>query len=688
MPAAEPLTLTDPIESVPGVGPEFGAALRALGVPSVAHLVHYLPFRHELEEAESNIASLTQGRKSAARGMITATRVGGFGRKRRFEAVLMDDTGRLDLLWFHRPGLHHSIHPGVRLLVTGEPRTRGPYMQMVNPWFRVLEDDAEPPRRAARLRPIYPASERISSLKIERAIAATLGAALPLIDDHLSDDFRRSRDFPSLAESYRMMHQPRDEEEIARARRRLAYDELLFLQLAILRDRFSRDTRPAPALAVNAEIDARIRARIPFTLTAGQDAAIADIVRDIARDRPANRLIQGDVGSGKTVVALYAMLAAVACGRQAALMAPTELLAEQHYDSISRLLAGSRVRVDLLSASMSAGDRAAVESAISAGRAHIVIGTHALLTERVAFDNLAVVVIDEQHRFGVRQQSTIATGDRVSAPHSFVMTATPIPRSLTQTIFGDLDITTIRGMPPGRGSIETIIRTPTDMAEIDTLIAERASRGEQVYVVVPAIESDDRLRDIETTRARIEAGPLAGRRVAVAHGRLRAVDRQRVMDRFRAGEIDALIATTVIEVGVDVPNATLMVIEHAERFGLAQLHQLRGRVGRGGRDSQCVLVAEPTTPDAEQRIAAIASTTDGFVLAEKDLEIRGPGDLAGFRQSGAPALRVADLVRDQQLVALARRDARDILSESPRLNRPQDALLARRLDKALRAAGE
>jgi len=688
--AAASIALTSPVEDVPGVGPELGDALRALGVPSVAHLINHLPFRHEREEAEQPINQISPGQRAATRGEVSSTRVsGGYGRARRFEAVLMDETGRLDVVWFHRPGLHRTIHPGMRLLVSGQARRHGPYLRMANPAFRVI-DGEEPPRRQARLRPIYPASERITSGAIERAVGAALEDALPLIEDHLPEAFCRERDLPSLAEAYRMLHAPTDEEEIPRARRRLAYDELLFLQLAILRDRLANDLRRAAPLPVTEEIDARIRGRLPFALTPGQDEAVADIARDLSRDRPANRLIQGDVGSGKTVVALYAMLAAAAHGRQAALLAPTELLAEQHFESVSGLLKGSRVRLALVSASLASAERERVEADIAAGHADLIIGTHALLTERVGFRDLGVVVIDEQHRFGVRQRTALQSSTRADAPapHTFVMTATPIPRSLTQTIFGDLDITSIRGLPPGRGRIQTLVRTPADRAEIDAVLTERCARGEQAYIVVPAIETDASLADVRSTLERIRGGPLAGRRVAAVHGRLSRASRQAVMERFRLGAIDALVATTVIEVGVDVPNASLMVVEHAERFGLAQLHQLRGRIGRGGRDSLCVLVAEPRTPDAQARIEAIAATSDGFALAEKDLEIRGPGDLAGVRQSGAPALRVADLLRDTALVALARRDARDWLTRSPRLNRPEDTLLARRLDKAIRAAGE
>ncbi len=687
--APSDFALTSPIESVPGVGPQKGKAFRALGIPSIAHLVHYLPFRHEREEAEETIDQIVPGQKVAARGEVTATRVAGRGRRGRFEAVLMDETGRLDLVWFNQAYLHKRIHPGMRLLVQGEARRRGAYIQVANAEWKALDEDGvEPARRGAAIRPVYHASEALPSAEIARAINAVLDHALPQIEDHLPESFRAERDFPSLAESYRMMHRPTDEREISRARRRLAYDELFFLQLAILRLRVERSGLAAPALPWSESIDTRIRARIPFQLTEGQDEAVRDIATDLQRDHPANRLIQGDVGSGKTVVALYAMLMAVAGGKQAAMMAPTELLAEQHYDSISRLLEGSKVRVELLTASLPTPDRERIESDIASGAVAIVIGTHALLTESVTFDDLAVAIIDEQHRFGVHQRTGLRGKAEGSSPHVLVMTATPIPRSLTQTFFGDLDISTIRGLPPGRGVIETHVRTPADRAEIDATIVERIEQGEQAYVVLPAIESGNKLRDVRSTVERLESGPLAGRRIAAVHGKLKRDTRRRIMEQFRLGKIDALVATTVIEVGVDVPNASLMVIEHADRFGLAQLHQLRGRIGRGANDALCILVAEPVTPDGSMRIDAIATTTDGFELAEKDLEIRGPGDLAGVRQSGAPALRVADLMGDMKLLALARRDAIAWLKRSPQLDQPDDALLARRLAKMFREQGD
>ncbi|MCB9838144.1 MAG: ATP-dependent DNA helicase RecG [Phycisphaeraceae bacterium] len=685
------LTLLSPIEDVPGVGSRRGEAFRRLGIPSVAHLVFHLPHRHEREEAEAPITALIPGAVVTARGEVTATDMVPRGRKPRFHAVLADHTGRLDLIWFHGGYLRDKIHPGMRLLVQGKakshPRSAPGQgaLQLINPkWEKLPETDDPPAIAETRLRPVYPASEELSSQAIEAAVAGVLGQALPLIEDHLPPHFRKERELPELAEAYRMMHAPRDTDEISAARRRLAYDELLLLQLGVhLRRAELRRTMHAPALRWTAEIDGRILARIPFALTPGQRRVIDELIGDLTKPTPANRLIQGDVGSGKTVVALYAMLLAVASHQQAALLAPTELLAEQHAQSIAALLEGSQVRIELLTGSLTPAERSAALRRIESGRADIVVGTHAVLTERTTFADLAVAVIDEQHRFGVRQRATLRekSGDESSMPHTIVMTATPIPRTLSLTIFGDLDVSTIPDLPPGRRPIVTTVLPEREAAVAYEAMRARLDKGEQGYIVVPAVDAEE-LRNVRTTMERLEHGALAGRKLAAVHGRLKRQTRDAIMARFRAGKIDALIATTVIEVGVDVPNATTMIVEHAERFGLAQLHQLRGRVGRGSADSACFLIGDPSTPDAQSRLEALATTTDGFALAERDFEIRGPGELFGARQSGLPPFRVADLMRDLDLLRMARRDAQAWIDKSPTLDAPTEALLKRRLLKA------
>ncbi len=661
-----------------------------MGLPNVGRLIAHLPMRYEHEEAETGIADLEPGRIISARGEITATRVSGMGRKRRFEAVLCDETGRLDLVWFNQAYLRDKIGPGSRLRVQGTAKQRGPGLQVANPRFEILDPSSdEPAEYDARLRPVYPATEAINSRAIEKCVRTVLDGALPLIDDHLDADFRRARELPTLRDAYRMLHAPESEGDHQSGRRRLAYDELLLLQLGVhMKRAHLRRTLTAPPLRHDDAIDARIRARLPFTLTPQQDRVVADIARDLSLSTPTNRLIQGDVGSGKTAVALYAMLMATATDHQAALLAPTELLAEQHFLSISSILEGSEVRLALLTGSTPASERASLLAQIEAGELDIVIGTHALLTETVKFHSLAVAIIDEQHRFGVHQRAHLRThatkaGETPVTPHVLVMTATPIPRTLGMTLFGDLDVSTIDGLPPGRTPVKTSVVTPDRRPDVYQRLRIKLDEGEQAYVVVPAIDenSDDGPTNLRTLMRRLEEGPLRGSRVAALHGRLKRDTREHVMGRFRAGLIDCLIATTVIEVGVDVPNATIMIIEDADRFGLAQLHQLRGRVGRGSKASRCMLVSGTPTPESMERLGVMASTTDGFVVAERDFELRGPGEIFGAKQSGLPPFRVADLVRDTDLLQMARRDAQEWVLRSPRLTQQSETLIRNRVIK-------
>jgi ATP-dependent DNA helicase RecG len=709
--SSSPFLLTTPLAEIRAITDRQVALLKPMGITRLGHLIAHLPSRHEQIEAETPLGDLVAGQLVSARGTITATRPVRAGKLPRLELAVLDETGRLDVVIFNAPRWRiEQLHPGTRVRVTGTPKTRGPGLQMANPKIDVLKEGTEDPElQGARVRPVYPATEDLKSFEIEKVIQKVLDAALPLLEDHLPEDFRSQRGLPSLAEAYRMQHRPESLEETKQSRRRLAYDELLMLQVGVhIKRAHLRKTLKAPALKFNAAIDKHIRERLPFALTPGQEDVVKDIAKDLSTPTPTNRLIQGDVGSGKTLVALYAMLLAVASQRQASLMAPTELLAEQHFASISRMLEGSRVKVELLTGSTPKPERDSLLKRLADGELDILIGTHALLTESVQFKSLALAVIDEQHRFGVHQRSKLrekATGE-ASTPHVLVMTATPIPRTMAITLFGDLDISSIHGLPPGRTPIKTKVVPPEHRELAYAEIEQRLARSEQAYYVVPAIDPTHQdegdympaavgvggetaaapapLRDVRTAMRDLEARfPKA--RIAAVHGQLSRASREPVMERFRSGKINILVATTVIEVGVDVPNATLMVVDNADRFGLAQLHQLRGRVGRGSKESACYLISGESTaptPESSARLAILENVTDGFALAEKDLELRGPGEMFGARQSGLPPFKVADLMRDRELLSMAKRDAAAWVTASPAMNQPHDQLLFRRLVKA------
>ncbi|MEO0511980.1 MAG: ATP-dependent DNA helicase RecG [Planctomycetota bacterium] len=710
----EPVSLTTQLYELPGVSNALARALAAMGLTNVGKLVAHLPHRYEVEEPETTIGGLKPGALVATKGEVTSCRPRGSGRATRFEAVLNDGTGRLDLVWFHAPYMIGRFHPGAWLRVKGKCRPYNQGLQIANPSYRVLRPDesvatADADETSdntesdgdAKLVPVYPASERAPTREIARVVRGVLDEALPLIEDHLEPAYRRERALPELREAYRAIHAPLDQTQADEARRRLAYDELLLFQLAVaLKKTQLRGSSLAPALSSADAVHDRVLSILPYPPTDAQARVIAELRADLTGDRPMNRLLQGDVGSGKTMVALYGMLLAVASGHQAAMMAPTEILAEQHHRSLSAALEGSGVSVRLLTGSTPDSERYAMLERLAAGEIDLIVGTHALLTDRVRFKSLALTIIDEQHRFGVEQRAVLrekstAEGSGLTAgiartPHALVMTATPIPRTVAMTLFGDLDVSTIDALPPGRSPIKTKVFAASDRTAAYRELSERLDAGERGYVVAPAIDSagtggDAEIVGVRELMDRLEAGILKGRRLAILHGRLKRDTRDATMERFRQGQIDVLIATTVIEVGVDVPEATCIVIEHADRFGLSQLHQLRGRVGRGSKPGRCVLISDPPTPEAERRLRAMARTTDGFALAEEDFLLRGTGDLFGTRQSGSTQFRVANLLTDIELLKLARRDAEAWVERSPRLGHAGEAVLRRRV---LRSHGE
>ena len=677
------LRLDTPVQYVKGVGPTRAGQLAQLGIETVEDLLLYFPRRFDLRRQAQPMDTLREDEPSiTVAGEVTSVEVKGFGKRPYLQCTLTDGSGWVQLKWFHGLYLQDRIRPGLHLAASGKLTIYRETPQLVNPQFQVLWDDEDTDLQRDELLPVYPAGAKLSSGVIGQVIKRILPDTQDLIRPWFDKPYLDDRGLMTRPTAVAAMHRPEDSEHWGQARRRLAYDECLLMQLAIALMRLRQVSRPAHALPTSEEVDQRIRARFPFALTGAQDRAVEDIAADLSRDRPMNRLLQGDVGSGKTVVALYAALLAVANRKQVAIMAPTEILANQHYRKIQQYLAGSKVRTELLVGGQSATDRARLLDGLAAGSIDIVVGTHALLSKGVAFDNLALVVVDEQHKFGVRQRTQMR--GKGFAPHYLVMTATPIPRTLAMTVFGDLDCSVIDALPPGRGETTTQCASIDQLDDVLQTVEQRLAAGDQAYFVYPLVNPSPQMQLTAAQQAyeELSEGPLAKYGVGLIHGQMPSPAKQAVMADFREGRIKVLAASVVVEVGVDVPAANVMVIMHAERFGLAQLHQLRGRIGRSEADALCLLLAEPANPLARRRLEVLTETHDGFKIAEEDLRIRGPGELFGTRQHGLPELKVADLIEDFELLRAARRDAFAIIAEDPALSAPHHQQLRHEMLKA------
>ena len=669
--------LDTPVKFLKGIGERRAEALERLGIRTAQDLLWHLPRRYVDASSVTPLAKAEVGVEIACVGRVVAKGVLPTRRGLRiFHAVLRDDSGVLECVWPGQAFLDRTITVGQTLLVSGPVRFYHG-RQMAPREYIILADadgDADP-LSSGKVLPVYPATEGLSHKVIRALLDRHLDALLPLAHDPLSAQLRESLGLPNLRDALLAVHRPSSAAEAELGRRRLAFDELLDLQLTLTRAReLAKRQRSGVAFELKGDLTSRLRESLPWTLTADQERALREIIADMTAPERMHRLLMGDVGTGKTVVALFAMLLAVENDFQAALMAPTELLAEQHAATLEALLAPIGIRPQLLLGRQSAAEKKAARSAIASGAARIAVGTHALVQESTSFRRLGLVVIDEQHRFGVEQRAALV--GKGAAPDVLLLTATPIPRSLALTFYGDLDVSTLRERPPGRGTIRTAVRTASQRERVLDFVAREAAEGRQTYVVLPVIEESERA-DLRaaTTMAEMLAARWPELSVGLVHGRLKPAERDDVMRRFRAGEMQVLVATTVIEVGIDVPNATTMVIEHPDRFGLAQLHQLRGRIGRGAGNSYCVLMADDTVPD---RLHAFAATEDGFRIAELDLEERGMGDLIGSRQSGGFEVRHARLPGDEDLLTRARDLAGRIIGADPALQRPENQRLRER----------
>ena len=670
---ADQLPLDRPVELLTRVGTARAKKFRRLGVVTVGDLLDYFPRDYQYEAEERTIDQLVTGQLQTTRGEVVAVDYV-TGRIARFEATLDDGTGKLALAWFNSAWLRRQIHPGDQLQVQGTVKIFRNLPQMAQSKWQKIQGD-ESLITDSGFRAIYPASGKLSSETIADIIAENLDAALPHVQEWFAPGMLQNRELISRRDAYRLIHRPASLDDAARARRRLVYDELMTMQLGLGIGKKLRDGRlTAPVLRIDKTLDGRIRKRFAFALTNAQQNCVWQIAHDLQSGRPMNRLLQGDVGSGKTVVAVYAMLMAVANRLQSALLAPTEVLAEQHYLTLTNLLAGSEVKVDLFTARTRRQSRGKNLAGLAKGTVHIAVGTQALLQNDIEFANLGLVVVDEQHKLGVQQRGALK-GKGV-APHYLVMTATPIPRTLALSYFADFEVSNIDELPPGRIPIETRLVRSNQAGSAYDFIRQQITSGRQAYIVLPRIDDDgtpDGMGESKSVLKEFEhlsTGPLKGLRLAVLHGQMSTEEKQAAMLAFRNRQTDILIATTVIEVGIDVPNSTVMLIGDAERFGLSQLHQLRGRVGRGSEVSYCLLMSDAQSETALARLNAMVDTTDGFAIAEMDLHLRGPGQFFGTRQHGLPEFKLADLSKEMDLLQQAKDDAIAILQDDPALKAP------------------
>ncbi len=667
--------LATPVQFLKGVGPARAELLERLELHAVRDVLFFFPRDYQDFSDERDVEQLEEGKLQSVRGVVEDidlrnTSSGGCV----LGVSLRCRTGQLRAIWFNQPSMRDRFQFGQRVMFSGKPKYEGLVWQMTHPKVETLDAEEEEP--ATKILPVYPLTEGLLQWQMRKIVRGTLETYMEVLDEVFPEEYLQAHDLWPLSRALPQVHFPDDQESLDRARRRLVYQELFILQLALaVKRRQQHDQRKAPTLEATAKIDARIRRLFPFELTAGQERAIAEIAADMSGPIPMNRLLQGDVGSGKTVVAVYAMLLAVAHGCQAVLMAPTEVLARQHSLTLDKLLADSRVRRAQLTGGLPPGRRTALLELIAAGEVDVIVGTQAIIQEDVSFANLGLVVIDEQHKFGVRQRAVLKHAGL--DPHYLVMTATPIPRTVTMTLFGDLDVSTIDDSPPGRQKVNTYLANEGQRAKWWDFFRRKLREGRQGYVVTPLVEQSEATRaaSLDETYETLANGELEAFRIGLIHGRMSSAEKDAAMDRFRSGEIQVLVCTSVVEVGVDVPNATLMTIEDGHHFGLAQLHQLRGRISRGKYAGFCCVFGDPQTEESRRRLGAFVSSTDGFELAETDFKLRGPGNIFGTKQHGMPPLWIADLLRDQSILEEARRDAQALTTADPDLAREEHTKL-------------
>ena len=670
------------------INPRLVGVLNKKGLQRTGDVLFLLPRVYEDRRTLKKIAQLVSGERGTIIAEVRRAEETHGGR-RQFRAVLADSSGSIAAVFFQTgPWLKARFPVGKKLVVSGEARATNFGWEMPHPEIEPADDVETSPIHFNRIVPVYPGFERHEQRAL-RELAFRIADKYALsIEEPLPDALRTRLGLFGLGEALKYLHFPPGDAKldaldghVSAAHQRLAFDELFFLQLGMALRRQGVKVQPGIAFDVSAPIVDNAKSVLPFTLTGAQQKVIGQVTRDMARPEPMNRLLQGDVGSGKTAVALVAAGVAVQNGYQVAVMAPTEILADQHYRTFQKFLAPLGVEVAFVTGSGTAKKKAAQREAVASGRVRVAIGTHALIQESVAFEKLGLVVIDEQHRFGVIQRHALM-GKGVR-PDVMVMTATPIPRTLAMTMYGDLDVSVIDELPPGRTPIETHVVSESSKTRAWDVVRSELKKGHQAYVIYPLVEESEKIDLADATQGAEQLKALFPEaRVGLLHGRMKADEKEAVMTAFRGHLLDILVSTTVVEVGVDVPNASVMVMEHAERFGLSQLHQLRGRVGRGAAKSYCILVTGfAQSAESAERLSVMEESSDGFVIAERDLEIRGPGEFLGTRQSGLPELAVANLVRDQALLATAQEEARAIVARDPQLEAPEHQRLVKALEE-------
>ena len=665
------MQLNTPLGEFPAVGPARQKSLARLGLATAADLLRHFPRDYEDRSRLTTVAGAVEGEPVCIRAMVAETpRLSRIRKGLDITKVkVVDEVNAMTVTFFNQNYVKDALRPGESYIFYGKVEGYGRVRQMLNPIFE-QEDN---PRFTGCIMPIYALTQGITNNLLSGLTRRALEGCLEQVEETLPNALRQAHGLAALPFSYQHIHFPASFEELALARRRLIFEELFYLTcgLAFLSRR--RGVERGPVL--NAQPTERFTSLLPFDPTGAQRRTMAEIAADTATGRPMNRLLQGDVGSGKTVVAAYGAWLAHQSGFQSALMAPTEILAQQHFATLSGLLAGAGMKVALLTGSMKAAEKKKVYAALESGEINLIVGTHALLSEGVAFHRLGLVVTDEQHRFGVAQRSALAAKSQLH-PHVLVMSATPIPRTLALIIYGDLDVSVLDELPPGRTPVETYLVGEDKRQRMYNFVRKLVAEGRQAYIVCPMVEEGEEataeLKAVTAYARQLQTDVFPDLKVAFVHGKMKPKDKESVMAAFAAGETHVLVSTTVIEVGVDVPNAALMIIENAERFGLSQLHQLRGRVGRGRHQSYCVLLSDTGNPDTRERLKVMTRTTDGFVISEEDLKARGPGDFFGKRQHGLPQLRIADLAGDMRLLKEAQQAAEDLLAADPTLSKPEN----------------